>query len=228
MAESGRLILISTPLGNLGEFPSRAVEVLKGANRIYCENTPKALKLFNYFAIEGKGLRVIHEANEAQSSERVALEVAGGAVVAYLSEAGVPGICDPGFRLVRECRKRGLRVEAVGVPSAFLNAIVISGLPTDSFAFGGFPPPKSVGRGKFFAQYCQGESTFVFYESCHRLLKSMEDLRSVVGENRFVCLAGELTKLHESVQTAPLGEIKLPADPKGEWVVCVAKKGYML
>jgi len=228
MANNGRLVLVATPLGNLGEFPPRAVDVLKSASRVYCENTPKALRLFTHFGVEGKGLRVIHEANEGRAAVGVADEVARDMVVAYLSEAGVPGICDPGFRLVREVRKRGMKVEAVNVPSAFLNALVISGLPTDSFTFGGFPPPKEVARRKFFEKNCFGDSTFVFYESCHRLLKSMEDLRAVIGEGRFVCLAGELTKLYESVQTAPIGQIHLPASPKGEWVVCMAKEGYAL
>ena len=224
----GKLILVATPLGNLGEFPPRAVEVLKTADRVYCENTPKALKLFNHFGITGKGLRVVHEGNETAAAAALAGEVKDGLRVAYLSEAGVPGICDPGFRLVRAARKAGLAVEAVGVPSAFLNALVISGLPTDSFLFCGFPPPKSVARQKFFKEFCFGESTAVFYESCHRLLSSMEDLKNVIGPDRFICLAGELTKMHESVQTAPLSEIKLPTNPKGEWVVCVAKEGYAL
>jgi 16S rRNA (cytidine1402-2'-O)-methyltransferase len=208
----GKLILIAT----------------QTADSVYCENTPKALRLFSQFGIAGKGLRVVHEGNETKAAQGLAGEVKDGLTVVYLSEAGVPGICDPGFRLVRAARKAGLTVEAVGVPSAFLNALVISGLPTDSFFFGGFPPPKSVARQKFFKESCFNGSTTVFYESCHRLLASMEDLKVAIGPERWVCLAGELTKMHESVQTAPLPEIKLPSNPKGEWVVCVAKEGYAL
>ncbi len=227
---NGKLILLATPLGNLGEFPPRAVEVLKTADKILCENTPSALRLMTVFGITGKTVRAVHEANEGAAAESVAREVSEGQMIVYMSEAGAPCISDPGFRLVRACRRINLRVEAIGISSAFLNALIISGLPTDEFFFCGFPPPKSVGRKKFFEARCSKniEATVIFYESCHRLLSSISDLKEIVGPERFVCLAGELTKLHESVQTAPVGGLKLPENPKGEWVVCVAKEGYRL
>lgn len=230
-----KLLLITTPLGNLGEFTPRAVEALKSADKIYCENTPSALRLMSLSGISGKAVFTLHEANEASCAAGVVADLVRGVKVAYMSEAGVPCVSDPGFRLVRAVRReilaRGsteIGVEAIGVPAAFLNALVISGLPTDSFLFCAFPPPKSVGRQKFFAQHCRGEHTMIFYESCHRLLKSLEDLKQVVGPERIVSVSAELTKLHEMTQTARLGEIVLPKDPKGEWVICVGKEGYAL
>jgi len=224
----GLLQLVTTPIGNLGEVCPRSIEVLTQANAVFCENTQKALKLMTHLEITGKPLKALHEANEGRLASDVAQLVEDGQNVVYMSEAGVPTVCDPGFRLVRECRRRGLRVEAIGIPCAFVNALAISGLPSDSFSFYGFPPPKSVGRQKFYTAACVGDQTAIFYESCHRLEKSLADLRESISADRLVCLCGELTKLHESSVTSSLGELPIPSNPKGEWVIVVAKSGYEL
>lgn len=225
---SGTLALVTTPIGNLGEVCPRSFETIQNADVIYCENTQKALKLLTHLSIMGKPLKAAHEANEGRLAAEVADKVEAGKQVVYMSEAGVPTICDPGFRLVRECRKRDLRVEAIGIPCAFVNALAISGLPSDAFGFYGFPPPKTVGRQKLFASATASEQTAIFYESTHRIQKSLNDLREVLEPERLVCLCGELTKLHESSTTAPISELAVPTNPKGEWVIVVAKAGYTL
>lgn len=234
----GTLFLVATPIGNLGEFPPLAIEILKSADKIYCENTPSALRLLTHVGITGKTVKAIHEGNESAAAAGVAADLARGLVIVYMSEAGVPCVSDPGFRLVRAIRKdifadfsdgrQGRAIHAIGVPSAFLNALVISGLPTDSFTFVGFPPPKSIGRQKFFQSHAIRPETWVFYESCHRLAASLDDLRRVLGLDRWVCLCGELTKLHEFSITMPMGKLAIPSNPKGEWVVVVAKENYTL
>lgn len=227
---SAGLYLVATPIGNLGDISSRALEILSNARLILCEDTRHSAKLLSKFEIKAP-LLSCHEHNEQDRVAIVASHIEGGECIAMISDAGTPGISDPGFRLVRGLRAKGLPVHSVPGPCAMISALSISGLPTDSFRYFGFLPPKSAARKRTFSEYEDESATLVFYESTHRIIKFLEDLIETLGGQRVVCVARELTKLHETVLTGPAGEVlaKLQkSSQKGEFVVLIAKKDYQL
>ena len=224
------LYLVATPIGNLGDITRRAVETLQQVDRVYAEDTRHSRKLLNHLDID---LQLIpcHEHNEAALAEEVVRLVSVGGSCALISDAGSPGISDPGFRLVRACRKTGLPVTAIPGPSAVIAALSISGLPTDAFRFEGFLPPKRAARLRHFTENRDARQTLVYFESTHRIEKFLEDAESVFGPDRVVCVARELTKHHETVLTGPLGNLRVDLaqrSSKGEFVIMVAKEGYQL
>lgn len=224
------LYVVGTPIGNLGDLSPRARSVLAQADEVACEDTRVSRRLFAD-GPEKPPLRPFHDHNEAAMAEALAERIAGGARVALISDAGMPGISDPGFRLVRICRKHGLPVFAVPGPTAVTTALAVSGLPTDQFAFFGFLPPKSAARRRHLEAHAGDAVTLVHYESTHRIHKFLDEIVEVLGPGRCICVARELTKLHETVLTGPAAEVRerlQAGSAKGEFVVLVAKDGFEL
>lgn len=224
------LYLVATPIGNLGDLSPRAVEVLKASSCVLCEDTRHSQRLFKRLEFE-RTLLSCHEHNETGRIQQALDDVASGKVVSLISDAGTPAISDPGFRIVRAFRAAGQKVISIPGPCAAIAAIAASGLPTDQFRYLGFLPPKSAARLRNFETLKDASETLVFYESTHRILKFLKDLRSVVGDERIVCVARELTKMHETTHTGPLLEVEeavTRGSQKGEFVVLIAREGYSL
>lgn len=220
------LHVVPTPIGNLEDITLRALRVLKEVSVVLAEDTRTSRRLLDHFDIKTP-LRAFHAFNEHAVVERVVDELASGVDMALVSDAGTPGISDPGFLLVRACVRRGVKVECLPGPTAFVPALVASGLPCDTFHFEGFLPHKKgrQTRLKFLADL---PHTFVLYESPFRLLKCLDELIAVCGAERPACVARELSKMHEEVKTAPLAELKAhfsQKEVKGEIVVVVEGKG---
>lgn len=220
------LYLVPTPIGNLEDITLRALRILKEADLVLAEDTRTSKKLFQHFGIETP-LRSYHIHNEHGVLRGIVEQLKSGATIALVSDAGSPAISDPGFLLVRECVREGVKVEALPGATAFVPAITASGLPCDMFHFEGFLPHKK-GRQTRLKYLAQLENTFVLYESPHRLVKCLEELTQFCGEERIACVCRELTKLHEEVKTAPLSILvqyfKNEGIAKGEIVIVVAGK----
>ena len=213
------LYLVATPIGNLEDITLRALRVLKQANLIACEDTRQTQKLLNHFAIE-KPTVSYHEHNEASRAAELIEKLAQGARIAVVSDAGMPGVSDPGFRLVALAIERGIPVIPIPGPAAFVTALVGSGLPIESFSFRGFLPPKSGARRGAFEKIRLSAQTQVFYEAPHRILQALEDVAVVLGPERRVVVARELTKIHEEFLRGTAAEVlavvKSRGDLKGE------------
>lgn len=229
---TGYLILVAAPIGNLGDMTPRAIETLKSANIIACEDTRITGKLLSKLGIENEAKLISYrEENEKHMATELANQVGSGKQIALISDAGMPAISDPGFRLVRECRKRGLPVSSAPGVTAATTALALSGLPSDGFLYVGFLPPKAAARKRFFETRRDFDYTIVVYESCHRIGKFLNDLVDVLGEGRCISVSRELTKLHETVHTGPATEVRdrvAKGSQKGEFVVCIAKDGFEL
>lgn len=224
------LYVVGTPLGNREDFSARAARVLAEVDVIACEDIRMSMRLLEPLGIKAQ-LVAYHEHNEQQQAVALADRVAAGQQVALISDAGMPAISDPGFRVVRECRRRGLRVVPIPGPTAAMTALAASGLPSDGFLYLGFLPPKTAARQRTFAQYRDFPFTLIFYESTHRIEKFLEDAIDVLGPQRCVCVGREMTKLHETFYTGPCAEVLATlrkGSTKGEFVVLVAKEGYSL
>lgn len=222
---AGRLVLVATPIGNLGDVAPRAAEVLAEADVVCCEDTRRTGQLLRHLGIEARALRVVNDHTEQAAAEDVVARLGRGEVVALVSDAGLPGISDPGERLVAAAVAAGHRVEAIPGPSAGLAALVVSGLPTGRFAFEGFLPRKGSGRRARLAEVAAERRTTILYEAPHRLARTLADLREVCGDERRVVVARELTKLHEEVWRGTLAEAVARSDevtPRGEHVLVLA------
>lgn len=230
--ETGSLCLVTTPIGNLSDITERSVEILRAAKLIACEDTRVTGKLLSKLGIEARGrLTAYHDKNEIQLADNLADQIENGANIVLVSDAGTPAISDPGFRLVRECRRRDLTVATAPGPCAAIAALSISGLPSDQFLFAGFLAPKSSSRKRFFKTHQTHDYTVILYESCHRIKKFLDDLVAVYGPERYICICRELTKLHETVFTGPAKEVRdkiTSGSQKGEFVVCIAKENFRL
>jgi 16S rRNA (cytidine1402-2'-O)-methyltransferase len=225
--DHGVLTLVATPIGNLGDLSQRAVEALRDADVIAAEDTRRTRGLLSHLGIGGGGrLFSVHAHNERSEARRIVEFVRTGKRVVYVSDAGTPGIADPGERLVRACLDAGLRVEMVPGPSAALAALVLSGLPTSRFRFEGFLPRKGTGRTERIADLADADSTVVLYESPHRVVATLHDLLAVLGPDRPVAVARELTKLFEDVTRGSLGavvdRIDAGSEARGEHVIVIA------
>lgn len=224
------LYLVATPIGNLGDISRRAIETLKGVDRLYAEDTRHSRKLLNHLEID-RSLIPCHEHNETNLAREICRYLAEGHSCGLISDAGTPGISDPGFRLVRACRKEGLPVFSIPGPNAVISALAVSGLPTDSFTFMGFLQPKRAARLRAFEANKDNSTTLAFFESTHRIEKFLTDAEEILGPERVVCVARELTKKHETVLTGPLHSVRerfAKGSSKGEFVVLIAKEGYAL
>ena len=218
-----KLILVPTPIGNLGDITMRAVEVLKSADLILAEDTRTTRFLLDHYGIKAP-LRSHHKFNEHRSLEAVCDGIERGTVTALVSDAGTPGISDPGFLLVRRCIEREIPVEALPGPTAFVPALVNSGLPSERFCFEGFLPQKK-GRQKRLSQLADEERTMIFFESPFRVLKTLEQLGAVLGGERRASVSRELTKKFEETVRGTLSSLAehfRNKAPKGEFVIVVA------
>lgn len=198
------LYLVPTPLGNLKDITLRALEVLQQVDVILCEDTRTSSKLLQHYNIH-KPLSPYHQHNEHKIFGHIADQLAAGKTMALITDAGTPGISDPAFLLVRECNKRSIRVECLPGATAFVPALVNSGLPINRFIFEGFLPLKK-GRHTLFTQLAAEERTMVFYESPMRLLKTLKDLIAYFGADRQCCISRELTKMFEENYRGTLQE----------------------
>jgi 16S rRNA (cytidine1402-2'-O)-methyltransferase len=220
------LYLVPTPIGNLGDITVRALEILKSVDVILAEDTRTSKKLLAHYDISTP-LRAYHAHNEHAVTPRLIEELQTGATIALVSDAGTPSISDPGFLLVRACRQADIKVECLPGATAIIPALVTSGLPSDKFFFEGFLPHKK-GRQTRLIYLSALETTFVLYESPHRLLKCLRQLIDHCGPDRMACVARELTKLHEDVRTASLQELlshyEAQTKVRGEIVIVVGGK----
>ncbi len=205
-ALSGALYVVATPIGNLGDLSPRARAVLASVDRIAAEDTRTTGVLLSHFGLR-RPLVALHEHNEDRIAEQLIAAVVAGESLALVSDAGTPLVSDPGYALVRAARERGVPVHAVPGPSAVVAALSICGLPTDRFVFTGFLPPKSTARRARLQEFLHEPRTVVVYESSHRIGDSLADLVAVLGGDRRICLARELTKRFEESLTATAAEV---------------------
>jgi len=216
------LYLVATPIGNLGDVTLRALEVLRAVDYVASEDTRKTGLLLKHFEIK-KPQIAFHEHNEAQAGPRIVALLQAGQSVAVVSNAGTPGVADPGFTLVRRAIALDLPVTMIPGASALVMALVLSGLPSHSFTFRGFPPRKSGKRQTFLAIDRDSPHTLIFYESPHRLRDFLADALAVYGD-RPAAVANELTKMFESVRRGTLSELiasLADEEPRGEYVVVI-------
>lgn len=200
-----KLILVPTPIGNLKDMTFRAVDVLKEADLILAEDTRKTSILLKHFNIENK-LSPYHKFNEHKSLHKIIEKLKSGNTIALVTDAGTPGISDPGFLIARECIKNEIKIETLPGAVAFIPALINSGFPTEKFCFEGFLPQKK-GRTKRFKELAEEKRTIIFYESPHRLIKSLNQIAEFLGEEREVSVSRELTKIHEETIRGKPGEI---------------------
>jgi 16S rRNA (cytidine1402-2'-O)-methyltransferase len=222
---AGRIVLVATPIGNLGDLSPRAERTLAEADVICCEDTRHTRKLLSAAGISGVELVAVHEHNEAAMAAKVAARAAAGEVVAVVTDAGLPGISDPGARVVEAAARAEVPVEVIPGPSAVVAALVVSGLPTDRFSFEGFLPRRGGARRARLLELAGETRTAVLYESPHHLEQTLEDLLAVAGPLRRIALVRELTKVHEEVWRGRLDdalEHVRAGEPMGEHVIVLA------
>ncbi len=220
---SGKLFIVPTPVGNLEDMTFRAVRILKEADIILAEDTRTSSVLLKHYDIH-KPLRSHHKYNEHETVSAVKERILAGENVALISDAGTPGISDPGFLLARTCAEEGISVETLPGPTACIPAIVSSGLPCDKFVFEGFLPQKK-GRQTLLKALSAEERTMIFYESPYRLVKTLEQFAQLFGEERWCSVAREISKVHEEHRRGTLKEVAAwfrEHEPKGEIVIVVA------
>ncbi len=220
------LYLVGTPIGNLEDITLRALRVLKEADLIACEDTRQTQKLLNHYGVTTRTTSY-HEHNEMTRAPELVLELEQGARIALVTDAGMPGISDPGFRLISLAIRHHVPVVPIPGAAAFLAALVASGLPTDSFRFSGFLPVKRGQRRQVLESLKQSPRTQVFYEAPHRITEAVEDIVEVMGAARYIVLAREVTKLHEEFLRgragAILGVLQSRGEIKGEITLLIGK-----
>lgn len=224
MTPAGVLVVVGTPIGNLDDLAPRAVTALAGADLVVCEDTRRAHKLLSAAGVPPRPMLVANDHTEAAQVAKVLDHLRAGATVALTSDAGLPGISDPGERLVRAAASEGFEVRVVPGPSAALAGLVVSGLATGRFVFEGFLPRRGSGRDERLAALAGERRTIVLYEAPHRLARTLADLAAVLGGRRRVALCRELTKLHEETWRGVLDEAVRRCDevePRGEYVIVV-------
>ena len=217
---------MATPIGNLEDITLRALRVLKEVDLIACEDTRQTQKLLSHYGVEKRTVSY-HQHNEMTRAAELIVDVERGASIALVSDAGMPGISDPGFRLITLAIRHHVPVVPIPGASAFLAALVASGLPTDSFRFSGFLPPRHGKRRELLENILASPRTQVFYEAPHRLIETMEDVVEVLGLNRQVVIAREVTKIHEEFLRGRAGELleklKQRGEIKGEITLLIGK-----
>ena len=222
MNSGGKLVLVPTPVGNLQDITLRAISVLKEADVILAEDTRVSSKLLNHLGIEKKMISY-HKHNEHKITQMLVSRIEGGNYIAMISDAGTPGISDPGFLLVRSCVEKNIEIECLPGPTALIPALAVSGLPTNRFVFEGFLPQKK-GRQKRIQQLVSEPRTIVLYESPYRLVKTLTQLGELLGADRHACVCRELSKIYEEIRRDTLNELiqyYTECQPKGEIVIVV-------
>ncbi|MDY4917040.1 MAG: 16S rRNA (cytidine(1402)-2'-O)-methyltransferase [Candidatus Cryptobacteroides sp.] len=221
----GVLYIVPTPVGNLEDFTFRAIRILKEADLILAEDTRTSSVLLKHYDIHGR-LESHHKFNEHKTSEIIRDRILSGLNVALISDAGTPGISDPGFLLVRTCVEQGIEVQTLPGPTAFVPALVSSGFPCDRFCFEGFLPVKK-GRQTKLKTLAEESRTMIFYESPYRLVKTLRQLAEYFGPERQCCVSREISKIHEEHKRGSLAEVAdwyTVHEPKGEIVLIVSGK----
>lgn len=219
----GTLYLVATPIGNLEDITLRALRILKEVDLIACEDTRHSRKLLVHYGI-ATPLTPYHDHNETSKAEQLLDKLQSGKNLALISDAGTPGISDPGYRVVRRCREAGIAVVAVPGPSAVISALAISGLPTDAFVFAGFLPVKSAARREALARLRAETRTTLFYDAPHRLAETLAEIVEELGNEREVAVARELTKIHEELIRGSAQEVRqhfAKHEIKGEIVLLI-------
>jgi 16S rRNA (cytidine1402-2'-O)-methyltransferase len=227
---TGLLYLIATPIGNLDDVSLRTKDSLAACDLIACEDTRVTAKLLAHVGAKVPTTSY-REENERRKASELADRIERGEKIGLVSDAGFPAISDPGFRLVRECRRRKLPVVPVPGPNAAITALAASGLPTDKFLYLGFLPNKSAGRCKAFNQWKDFSGSLVIYESKYRVAKALADMENVFGPDRNLCIAREITKIHETFYVGKISDLKTSfaeKSGKGEFVLVVGPEGYVL
>lgn len=218
----GKLIVVPTPIGNLEDITFRAINVLKNCDLILAEDTRTSGVLLKHYGIETR-MRSYHKFNEHQAASQIVESIRAGETIALISDAGTPAISDPGFLLVRSCVQAGIQVECLPGATAFVPAIVMSGIPNDRFCFEGFLPQKK-GRQTRLKALTQETRTMVFYESPYRVLKTLNQLAEYLGNDRRASVSREISKMYEETLRGSLEELKnhfAVNEPRGEFVIVV-------
>ena len=226
----GHLYVVATPIGNLADLTERARAILGAVDLIACEDTRTTGAMLTRFGLR-RPLVAYHEHNETEMAEKLAGELAAGKSLAIVSDAGTPALSDPGFRLVRACRKRGLPVIPVPGPSALTAVLSASGLPTNGVLYLGFLPPKSAARIACFEKYRDFAYTLALFESCHRIDKAVAEIVATLGGARVICVAKEVTKLHETFLVGGASDVQTrltKTSLKGEFVLLIAPADFVL
>jgi 16S rRNA (cytidine1402-2'-O)-methyltransferase len=228
--QPGHLYVVATPIGNLADLTERARTILGAVDLIACEDTRTTGMMLTRLGV-CRELFAYHEHNEIEAADFLAGLLVAGKSIAVVTDAGTPGLSDPGFRLVRACRKGGLPVVPVPGPSALTAVLSASGLPTNGFLFVGFLPSKSSARRAFLDQYRDFPYSLALYESCHRIGKFADDIREILGPERVICVAKEVTKVHEAFFVGPAEGVRqrlTRTSLKGEFVVLIAPADFSL
>lgn len=223
---TGKLFIVATPIGNLDDITFRAFEVLKSVDFVLAEDTRHSKKLLSHLDIS-KPIRAFHEHNEREKTKAIISEIYSGKSIALISDAGTPLISDPGYFLVAQAKKEGLKVVPIPGPTALITALSASGLASDSFTFLGFLPSKQTARIKLLIGLAGRTETIIFYESPKRVLATLTDMQTIFGDSREVCLAKELTKAFETIHTGSIPNLieYLTIDQnhqKGEFVILIS------
>jgi 16S rRNA (cytidine1402-2'-O)-methyltransferase len=228
--QPGMLYMVATPIGNLADISERAAAILRSVDLIACEDTRTTRVLLRHIGAQ-RDLIAYHDHNEKRVATELADRLEAGSSIAVVSDAGTPGLSDPGFRVVRECRRRGLPVVSVPGPSALLALLSSAGLPTNAFSYFGFLPPKKAARRSFLEKHIEFPHTIALYESCHRIAAFVDEIAEILGPGRVIAVGKELTKLHETVfvGTSDVVRERLANVPlKGEFVLLIAPPDFAL
>lgn len=228
--QSGHLYVVATPIGNLADLTDRARSILGKVDVVACEDTRTTGAMLTRLGLH-RELVAYHDHNETEMAEKLAQQLAAGRSVAVVSDAGTPALSDPGFRVVRACRQRGIPVVPVPGACALIAVVSASGLPTNGFLYVGFLPPKSAARIAFFDKYRSFDYTLALYESCHRIDKAVDEIVATLGADRVICVAKEVTKVHETFFVGRAAEVQArlaKASLKGEFVLLVAPADFLL
>jgi len=226
----GHLYVVATPIGNLADLTERAKAILGAVDVVACEDTRTTGAMLTRLGLH-RELVPYHEHNESAAADQLVELIAQGKSVAVVSDAGTPGLSDPGFRIVRACRRRSLPVIPVPGPCALVAVLSAAGLPTNGFLFAGFLPPKTAARTTFLEKHRTFDYTLALYESCHRIDKFAAEIVSVLGPDRVICIAKEVTKIHETFLVGRAGEVAERLGKmslKGEFVVLIAPHNFVL
>ena len=219
---SGTLVLIATPIGNLGDLSPRAIEAIAECDALCCEDTRRTGLMLNHFGLAGKTYIVVNEHTEHDASREVVERLLAGETIGLVTDAGTPGISDPGERIVRAAIASGIAVSAIPGPAAVIMALIVSGLPTSRFVFEGFIPRSGQERSSVLAEIAAERRTVVMYEAPHRLERTLADLDVACGPLRRIVVTRELTKMHEEIRRTSLHDAVQHAraqEPRGEYVL---------